>query len=138
MATTIEGNLLATGLRFAIVIARWNDFIANRLLEGAIDTIARHGGNNDSTAVVKVPGSFEIPMVAHKIAATGKYDAVICLGVLIRGATTHFDWISSEATKGIANASNRDRRPDLVRRADDRYDRAGDRAGGNQSRQQGP
>ena len=105
MPKVIEGNLIATGLRFAIVVARWNDFISNRLLEGALDTITRHGGGFDQTAVIKVPGCLEIPMVAKRVAASGKYDAVICLGVLIRGATTHFDWISSEATKGIANAS---------------------------------
>lgn len=105
MPRVIEGNLVAEGLRFAIVLSRWNHFISDRLLEGAMDTISRHGGDADGTVVVPVPGSFEIPMAAQKLATSGKFDAVVCLGVLIRGSTPHFDYIASEVTKGTANAS---------------------------------
>ena len=105
MARTVEGNLLAEGLSFAIVTGRWNHFITDRLLEGALDAINRHGGDADGAIVVPVPGAFEIPMAAKKLAESGKFDAVICLGVVIRGATPHFDYISSEVTKGIANVS---------------------------------
>ena len=105
MPRYIEGNLIATGLRFAIVVGRFNSFIAERLLDGALDTIARHGGSLDAVAVVRVPGAFEIPLAASKLARKGGYDAIICLGALIRGSTPHFDYIAGEATKGIASAS---------------------------------
>ena len=104
MPTVYEGNLVATGLRFGIVLSRWNSFITERLLEGALDTIRRHGGDDDLVFLARVPGTFEVPLVAQKMAASGKYDAVICLGCLIRGSTPHFDYIASEATKGIAQA----------------------------------
>lgn len=103
--TVVEGDLVARDKTFAIVHSRWNHFICDRLLEGALDTIARHGGDLSKVTVYKVPGSFELPLVAHKVAATGRFDAVIALGVLIRGATPHFDYIAAEATKGLANAS---------------------------------
>jgi 6,7-dimethyl-8-ribityllumazine synthase len=105
MPRTIEGDLVAEGLTLAIISSRWNHFIADRLLEGALDTFRRHGGDPDNVTIVKVPGSFEIPMAAEKVASSGDYDAVICLGALIRGATPHFDYIASECTKGIASAS---------------------------------
>lgn len=98
-----EGELQAKGLKFGIVVSRFNDFITNKLLEGAVDVLLRHGAAEKDIAVVKVPGSFEIPLAAKKIA--GKYDAVICLGTIIRGATPHFDYVASEAAKGIASAS---------------------------------
>lgn len=101
----IEGNLVATGRRFAIVSSRFNNFIVDRLVEGAIDAILRHGGEEDDITVLKTPGAFELPMVAQKAARSGKYDAVIVCGALIRGATPHFDYIAAETTKGIAQAA---------------------------------
>ena len=105
MPRTIEGNLLGAGKRFAIVAGRFNHFITDRLVEGAIDTLLRHGVDEDDVTIVKAPGSFEIPMVADKVARSEQYHAVICLSTLIRGATSHFDFIAAETTKGIANAS---------------------------------
>jgi 6,7-dimethyl-8-ribityllumazine synthase len=99
---THEGHLIATGLRFAIVIARFNEFISTRLLDGALDALKRHDADMDSVDVAWVPGSFEIPLVASKLAASGRYDAVICLGAVIRGSTPHFDYVASEVSKGIA------------------------------------
>jgi 6,7-dimethyl-8-ribityllumazine synthase len=100
-----EGNLDASDLRFAIVISRYNDFITRRLLDGAKDAIARHGGDAAGLDCVWVPGSFEIPLVAKKLAETGQYDAVICLGAVIRGGTAHFDYVAGEAAKGIGLAN---------------------------------
>ena len=97
-----EGMLNAQDLHIAIVVARFNSFITERLVEGAIDTIRRHGGDPDKIEVFKVPGCFEIPVAADKIAASKSFDAIVCLGALIRGATPHFDYISAECTKGIA------------------------------------
>lgn len=97
-----EGKLVAEGLKFGIVVGRFNEFIANRLLEGALDALIRHGANEDDIEVAYVPGSFEIPLAAKRMAKSGRFDAVICLGALIRGDTPHFDFIASEATKGIA------------------------------------
>ena len=105
MPRHVEGNLIATGLRLAIITSRWNHFIGDRLVEGALDAIKRHGGDPDAADLVFVPGAFEIPLAAVKLAKSGKYDAVICLGTLIRGATPHFDYIAAEATKGVAAAS---------------------------------
>ncbi|MCS6988847.1 MAG: 6,7-dimethyl-8-ribityllumazine synthase [Chloroherpetonaceae bacterium] len=101
----IEGKLSAKGLKFAIVASRWNDFIGARLIDGAIDCIVRHDGNADDIALYRCPGSFELPMVVKKVADSKRYDAVIAIGVLIRGATSHFDYIASEATKGVAQAA---------------------------------
>lgn len=101
----IEGKLSAEGLKFGIVVGRFNSLITEKLLEGAIDCIIRHGGSKENIDVVKVPGSFEIPLVAKKLAKSGKYDAVICLGAVIRGSTPHFDYVASEVTKGIAQVS---------------------------------
>ncbi|MGO9611615.1 MAG: 6,7-dimethyl-8-ribityllumazine synthase [Dissulfurispiraceae bacterium] len=101
----IEGDLKAQGLKFGIVVSRFNDFITSRLLDGAIDALTRHGVKEDSLEVVKVPGSFEIPLIAKKMALKGVYDAIICLGTVIRGATPHFDFIAAEVSKGIAITS---------------------------------
>lgn len=100
-----EGQLSASGLKFGIVVGRFNSFITERLLEGAVDCIIRHGGDRENIEVFKVPGSFEIPLVAKKLAKSGKYDAVICLGAVIRGSTPHFDYVANEVTKGIAQVS---------------------------------
>lgn len=100
---TIEGNLSAAGQRIGIVAARFNEFITSRLLGGAEDSFLRHGGSADDIDVAWVPGSFEIPFIAKKMALSGKYDAVVCLGAVIRGATPHFDMVAAEATKGIAH-----------------------------------
>lgn len=105
MVNVIEGQLSAAGLRLAIVAARFNSFIVQHLLEGAIDTIVRHGGNKNDLTLVHVPGSFELPLTCKKLAESGKFDAVIALGAVIRGATTHYDLVCSEAAKGIASAS---------------------------------
>ncbi len=101
----IEGELQAKGIKFGIIVSRFNDFITSRLLDGAVDALVRHGAKEDDIEVVKVPGSFEIPLVAKKMASKGSYGAVICLGTVIRGATPHFDYVASEVSKGIAAAS---------------------------------
>jgi len=100
-----EGQLLAEDLRFAIIVSRFNDFICARLLEGAMDTLNRHGASGDNITLVRVPGAFEIPPAAKKLALSGRYDAVICLGAVIRGATPHFDYVAAEVSKGIANVA---------------------------------
>ena len=105
MPDTIEGQLQASGYRFGIIVSRFNSFISDRLLEGALDTLLRHGAAQEQLTVVKVPGAFEIPLVAKTMAQSKKYDAVICLGAVIRGGTPHFEYVSSEMTKGIAVAS---------------------------------
>jgi 6,7-dimethyl-8-ribityllumazine synthase len=102
MSTVVEGQISATGKRFAIVASRFNEMIGKKLLEGAIDCLIRHNGQKESITIVWVPGAFEIPQIAKKCAASGKYDAVICLGAVIRGNTPHFDYIASEVSKGIA------------------------------------
>ena len=102
MAKYIEGKLIGTGLKFGIVASRFNDFIAGRLLEGALDALARHGVDEKNIDVVRVPGAFEIPMAAKRLSRSKKYDAVICLGVVIRGATPHFNYVAGEASKGVA------------------------------------
>ncbi|GAB6182913.1 6,7-dimethyl-8-ribityllumazine synthase [Thermodesulfovibrio hydrogeniphilus] len=101
----IEGKLQAQGLKFGIVVSRFNDFITSKLLEGALDALIRHGAKENDIEIVKVPGSFEIPFVAKKLAQSGKFNAIICLGTLIRGATPHFDYIAAEVSKGIALVS---------------------------------
>jgi len=102
---TYEGDLQAAGLKFSIVVSRFNDFITNKLLDGAIDALLRHGAEEKNIEVVKVPGAFEIPLAAKKVASKKSCSAVICLGTIIRGATSHFEYVASEATKGIAAAS---------------------------------
>lgn len=103
MAKTIEGKLTARGFKFGIVISRFNSFISDRLLEGALDALRRSGASEEDCTVVRVPGSFEIPLVAKKLAKTGRYDAIVCLGCVIRGATPHYEYIATEVTKGIAH-----------------------------------
>lgn len=102
MSNLFSGNLVGTGLKIGVVSSRWNDFMGNRLLEGAKDTLIRHGVRAEEIDVAMVPGSFELPLAAQKMANTGRYDAIICLGVVIRGATPHFDYVAGEAAKGIA------------------------------------
>lgn len=99
---TFEGMLMGEGLKFGIVVARFNDFITNKMLEGAMDTLLRHGVSEEDVEVTLVPGAFEIPLVAQKLATTKHYDAVICLGAVIRGGTPHFEYVAAEVSKGIA------------------------------------
>jgi 6,7-dimethyl-8-ribityllumazine synthase len=101
----IEGELQAKGLKFCIIVSRFNNFVTSKLLDGARDALLRHGAKEDDIDVIKVPGSFEIPMVAKKIASKGTYNAIICLGTIIRGATPHFEYIAAEVSKGIASVS---------------------------------
>ena len=105
MPKYVEGKLDAAGLKVGIVIARFNSFIAERLLEGAIDALVRHGADDGNITVVRVPGAFEIPLAAQKLAAQGTCDALICLGAVIRGSTPHFDYVAAEVSKGIAHVS---------------------------------
>ncbi len=101
----VEGSLVAEGLRIAIVASRWNEFIVGRLVEGALDAITRHGGSLDEVSIYRVPGSLEIPLTVKRVAGSGRWDAVICLGAVIRGETPHFDHVAGEAFKGISHAS---------------------------------
>ncbi|MBM9614662.1 6,7-dimethyl-8-ribityllumazine synthase [Desulfobulbus rhabdoformis] len=102
MAKYLEGNLQGTGRKLGIVVARFNSFICEKLLEGALDSLVRSGVNSEDVTVARVPGAFEIPLVAQKMAKSGKYDAVIVLGAVIRGATPHFDYVAGEVAKGTA------------------------------------
>jgi len=102
MPKKFEGQLVADGLKFGIVASRFNEFITNKLLEGAVDALKRHGVADADIAVAWVPGAFEIPMVAKKMAETGSYDAIICVGAVIRGSTPHFDYVAAEVSKGVA------------------------------------
>ncbi|MDE3839225.1 6,7-dimethyl-8-ribityllumazine synthase [Bacillus methanolicus] len=104
MKKVLEGNLIGTGLKIAIVVGRFNEFITAKLLSGAEDALHRHGVNEDDITVAWVPGAFEIPLVAKKLAESGQYDAVITLGTVIRGATPHFEYVSGEVAKGVAAA----------------------------------
>lgn len=105
MPNFIEGKLDATGLTFGIIVGRFNSFIAERLLDGALDGLVRHGADDAKIDVLRVPGAFEIPLAAQKLAARRKYDAIICLGAVIRGSTPHFDYVAGEVSKGIASVS---------------------------------
>ena len=102
---TYEGTLLAKGLKFGIVVGRFNEFIGSKLLAGAADGLTRHGANESDIEIAWVPGSFEIPLAAQRMAESGKYDAVICLGAVIRGSTSHYDYVANEVSKGIARIS---------------------------------
>jgi 6,7-dimethyl-8-ribityllumazine synthase len=102
MPKIIEAKLLAEGKKFSLVVSRFNDFISDRLLEGALDALLRSGAKDEDIDIVKVPGAFEIPLMAKKMAATKRYHAVICLGAVIRGATPHFEYVSAEVSKGVA------------------------------------
>lgn len=104
MPQLVEGSLVDVGGRYAIVVSRFNEFITGRLVEGAVDTLVRHGATPDAITVVRVPGSFETPLVCKKLAESGRYDAVIALGAVIRGGTAHFDYVAGEAAKGVAGA----------------------------------
>lgn len=101
----IEGKLTAKGLKFGIVVGRFNEFISSKLLGGALDALKRHDADEKNIDMAWAPGSYEIPLIAKKMAKTKKYDAIICLGAVIRGATPHFDYVSSEVAKGVAHAS---------------------------------
>jgi 6,7-dimethyl-8-ribityllumazine synthase len=102
MPRTMEGKISAEGYRFGLVVSRFNDFISSKLVEGAVDALKRHGATEEQLLLVKVPGAFEIPLAAKKLAESGKVDAVICLGAVIRGSTPHFDYVAAEVSKGIA------------------------------------
>jgi 6,7-dimethyl-8-ribityllumazine synthase len=126
-----EGGLSAADLRFAIVVARFNELVTRLLLEGARESLRRHGAAESSVSVVWVPGSFEIPVVARKLAMSGAYDAVICLGAVIRGATAHFDHVAGQASAGIARAALDSGRPVIFGvLTTDTVEQAQDRAGG--------
>lgn len=105
MHHTFEGNLIGSDLKIGIVVGRFNEFITSKLLGGALDTLKRHGVPEENVSVAWVPGAFEIPLVTKKMAQSGKYDAVITLGTVIRGSTPHFDFVSSEVSKGVANVA---------------------------------
>ena len=134
MSKSYEGSLVAEGLRFGIVASRFNDLITRRLVSGALDTLARHGAAEEKIEIAWVPGAFELPLVAQRLAESGRYDAVICLAAVIRGATPHFEYVASEAAKGIAQASLRTGMPviygvvtaDTIEQA---VERAGTKAG---------
>jgi 6,7-dimethyl-8-ribityllumazine synthase len=100
-----QGKLTAQGFRFAIVASRWNDFLTSKLTEGAVDALERLGADDNSVEIFKVPGSFELPLTALKVAASGNFNAVICIGVVIRGETPHFDFVAGEAAKGVSQAA---------------------------------
>ena len=104
MVKVIEGKLNAQGMKFGIIVSRFNNFITEKLLEGALDALKNSGGEEKDIDVVRVPGSFEIPLLTHKMAASGKYDALVCLGAVIRGDTPHFEYIAEEVARGIGNA----------------------------------
>lgn len=133
-AVTHQGRLNAEGFRFAIVSSRWNDLLTSRLVEGALDALERLGAAEDAVEHFRVPGSFELPLAASRVAQSGRFDAVICLGTIIRGQTPHFDYVAAEATKGIAQAGMQSGLPvvfgvvtaDTVEQA---LDRAGVKAG---------
>jgi 6,7-dimethyl-8-ribityllumazine synthase len=105
MPKVLEGTITAEKFKFAVIVSRFNDFISSKLVEGAMDALKRHGAVDDNVTLVKVPGAFEIPVAAKRLAAKGDFDAIICLGAVIRGATPHFDYVASEVAKGIAAVS---------------------------------
>jgi len=134
MAKNIQGSLIGKGLRIGLAASRFNNFITSRLLDGAMDCLLRHGVAEDDISVVWAPGSFELPLVAKKMAESGKYDAVVCLGAIIRGGTPHFDFVAAETAKGIASVALSTGVPTIfsVVTTDDleqAIDRAGTRAG---------
>ena len=105
MYQVLEGKISAEGFRFGMIVSRFNDFISSKLVEGAMDALLRHGAKEDQVSLAKVPGAFEIPLAAKKLAQSGKYDAIICLGAVIRGSTPHFEYVAAEVSKGIANVA---------------------------------
>ena len=128
----IEGKMTQDGIKVGIVVARFNEFITSKLLGGAKDGLVRHDVPEENIDVAWVPGAFEIPLIAKKMAKSGKYDAVICLGAVIRGATSHYDYVCNEVSKGIARVRN----PGNVWSTDHRKHRAGNRKSRNKSRKQ--
>lgn len=134
MGQTFEGTLSANGLKFAIVVARFNDFITEKLLEGAKDALRRHGAKEEDIDIAWVPGSFEIPLVADRLAASGKYDAIITLGAVIRGATSHYDHVCNEVAKGVSAVSLKNQLPVIfgvitVENIEQAIERAGTKVG---------
>ncbi|WP_301238827.1 6,7-dimethyl-8-ribityllumazine synthase [Polycladomyces subterraneus] len=134
MAKVYEGKLVAQGLRFGIVVSRFNEFITSKLLGGAQDALIRHGANEEDIEVAWVPGAFEIPLIADQMAASGKYDAVIALGTVIRGATPHFDYVCNEVAKGVSQAALKNGLPVIfgvitVETIEQAIERAGTKAG---------
>ncbi len=131
---TIEADLIATGGKYAIVVGRWNAFVVESLLEGAVDCLKRHGASEDDITIIRAPGAFEIPLTVKKVAGTKKYDAVIALGAVIRGGTPHFEYVAGECVKGLAHVSLDDEIPvsfgvltvDTIEQA---IERAGTKAG---------
>ncbi len=111
MIKTYEGKLTADGLKFAILVSRFNDFITGKLLEGALDALKRHGAKEAGISIYRVPGSFELPVLAAKVAAKGGVDAIICLGAVIRGGTPHFDYVAGESAKGIGKVAMESKMP---------------------------
>ncbi len=105
MVKTMEGNLISKGKKFGIIASRFNDFITKELVSGCLDTLTRHGANNEDLSITWVPGAFEVPLLAQRLAKSKSYDALICLGTVIRGSTPHFEYIASEVAKGIAKVS---------------------------------
>ncbi|MBN2124530.1 MAG: 6,7-dimethyl-8-ribityllumazine synthase [Deltaproteobacteria bacterium] len=105
MPEILEGKISAEGFRFAVIVSRFNDFISSKLVEGALDALTRHGAREDAVALIRVPGAFEIPLAAKRLAGSGKFDAVICLGAVIRGSTPHFEYVAAEVAKGVAAVS---------------------------------
>ncbi|UCF55847.1 MAG: 6,7-dimethyl-8-ribityllumazine synthase, partial [Deltaproteobacteria bacterium] len=105
MPKILEGKISAEGFRFAIIVSRFNEFISSKLVEGAMDALRRHGATDEQVSLIKVPGSFEIPLTAKRLAENGQYDAIICLGAVIRGATPHFEYVAAEVSKGIATVA---------------------------------
>ncbi|HEA25903.1 MAG TPA: 6,7-dimethyl-8-ribityllumazine synthase [Ectothiorhodospiraceae bacterium] len=101
----IEGGMVLDGSRFGIVVGRWNSFVVEHLLEGAVDTLKRHGAKDEELEIIRVPGAFEIPLIAKKLAESGKYDAIVALGAVIRGGTPHFEFVAGECTKGLSTVS---------------------------------
>ena len=129
-----EGNLISEGLKFGIVIGRFNEFIGGKLLDGALDALKRHGVKEEDIDIAWVPGAFEIPLIAKKMAKSPKYDAVICLGAVIKGSTSHYDYVCSEVTKGIASVSLESEKPVLfgvltTNTIEQAIERAGTKAG---------
>lgn len=111
MAKLFEGRISAEGFRFGVIVSRFNDFISSKLVEGALDALKRHGARDEMISLIKVPGSFEIPLTARKVADSGQFDAIICLGAVIRGATPHFEYVAAEVSKGIAAVALESRIP---------------------------
>lgn len=105
MPKILEGKISAGAFHFAIIVSRFNDFISSKLVEGALDALKRHGASDEQISLIKVPGAFELPIAAKRLAGKGTYDAIICLGAVIRGATPHFEYVAAEVSKGIANVS---------------------------------